>query len=164
MSDNLIYAKRIAFELTQRGALLTTAESCTGGWIAKVLTDLPGSSNWFEYGFVSYGNNAKHSLLNVSRETLELEGAVSRATVKAMILNALNISAADYGIAVSGIAGPAGGKKDKPVGTVWLAWGGPSRDLDCECFYFVGDRNQIRYQAVSAALKGLLDRIENNEI
>ncbi len=164
MNVNQVLADRLATELEQRGARVTTAESCTGGWIARTLTDIPGCSAWFEYGFVSYGDNAKQTLLGVSEEMLDAEGAVSQATVDAMVIGAQSASGADYGIAVSGIAGPGGGTDEKPVGTVWLAWIGPDGMPVSECFAFDGDRDMVRRQAVSAALSGLLERLESGAI
>jgi nicotinamide-nucleotide amidase len=164
LNVNQVLADRLATELEQRGARVTTAESCTGGWIAKILTDIPGSSVWFEYGYVSYGNNAKQTLLGVSQETLDTEGAVSQATVDAMVIGAQSDSGADYGIAVSGIAGPGGGTDEKPVGMVWLAWIGPDGMPVNECFRFEGDRDMVRRQSVSAALSGLLARLESGAI
>ena len=164
MNVNQVLADRLATEMERRGARVTAAESCTGGWIAKTLTDIPGSSTWFEYGFVSYGNNAKQTLLGVSQETLDTEGAVSQAAVDAMVMGALGASGAEYGIAVSGIAGPGGGSAAKPVGTVWLAWAGPAGVPVSEHFQFDGDRDMVRRQAVSAALTGLLERLDNGII
>ena len=115
----------LAGRLTARNESLVTAESCTGGWIAKICTDLPGSSSWFERGFVTYSNASKQELLGVSARTLERHGAVSEATVREMVSGALRHSHAVWGLAVSGIAGPGGGSEDKPVGTVWFAWAGP---------------------------------------
>ncbi len=156
MNVNQVLVDRLATELLRRSARVTTAESCTGGWIAKTLTDLQGSSAWFEYGFVSYGNNAKQTILAVPEATLEAHGAVSQATAEAMVAGALAAAAADYGIAVTGIAGPEGGTSEKPVGTVWIAWAGPNGSVASKCFHFEGDRDMVRRQAVSAALEGML--------
>lgn len=148
---------RLAARLLAARARLVTAESCTGGWIAKVLTDRPGSSAWFDRGFVTYSNRAKQEMLDVSAATLERHGAVSRETVLEMAGGALARSSADFSVAVSGIAGPGGGTPDKPVGTVWLAWGTPE-GVEAECVRFGGDREQVRAQTVERALRGLLER------
>ena len=134
---------------------LVTAESCTGGWIAKCLTDIAGSSDWFDSGMVVYSYEAKQALLGVRPQTLEQHGAVSRETVIEMVSGALVNSGASVAVAVTGIAGPGGGSADKPVGTVWVAWkrrGGYAR---AEMFQFAGDREAVRRQTVAAALKGL---------
>jgi nicotinamide-nucleotide amidase len=164
MNVNQVLAQQLAADLIRRQARVTTAESCTGGWIAKTLTDLPGSSAWFEFGFVSYGNHAKQAMLGVPEALLSEHGAVSQATVEAMVRGALAAAGADYAIAVSGIAGPEGGTADKPVGTVWIGWGGPAGDPVSECFLFEGDRDMVRRQTVSAALKGLTERIESQVV
>ncbi|MUV15116.1 CinA family protein [Noviluteimonas gilva] len=135
--------------------MLVTAESCTGGWIAKAVTDIPGSSDWFDCGLAAYSYEAKQALLGVRPETLERFGAVSRETVIEMVSGALVTSGATVAVAVTGIAGPGGSTPDKPVGTVWLAWkrrGGYPR---AEVFHFDGDREAVRRQTVEAALKGL---------
>ena len=134
---------------------LVTAESCTGGWIAKVVTDIAGSSEWFDCGLATYSYEAKQALLGVRPETLEAQGAVSRETVLEMVSGALVHSGAGVAVAVTGIAGPGGGTTDKPVGTVWIAWtrrGGYPR---AEIFHFDGDRDAVRRQTVAAALHGL---------
>ncbi len=137
-----------------------TAESCTGGWISKALTDVPGSSEWFETGFVAYGNGAKTALLGVLPAELEQHGAVSEAVVKAMALGALERAGADIAVAVSGIAGPDGGTPGKPVGTVWLAWAwrrGQSVHVQARRKSFKGDREAVRRKSVAGALSGLLE-------
>ena len=139
-------------------AMLTCAESCTGGWIAKVLTDRPGSSTWFDRGFVTYTNLAKQEMLGVSPATLASHGAVSRETVLEMAHGALVRSAARYAVAVSGIAGPGGGSEEKPVGTVWIAWVGDGF-ADAACEHFPGDREAVRLASVEAALAGLVARL-----
>ena len=145
--------------LLARKTQLATAESCTGGWLAKCLTDQPGSSAWFEYGFVTYGNNAKLSLLGVRPATLEAHGAVSQDVAEQMASGARAASGAGIAVAITGIAGPAGGSADKAVGTVWLAWAGPGSLLGAELRNFPGDRTAIRSQAVAAALDGTLARL-----
>ncbi len=147
-------ARAVADRLTAEGQMLATAESCTGGWIAKALTDLPGSSGWFAGGIVSYSNAAKTRLLGVSAETLAAHGAVSEAAVREMASGARCCFETEYAVAVSGIAGPDGGGDDKPVGTVWIAWARPD-GLRTRLFLFPGDREAVRRQTVSAALDGL---------
>ncbi|MCG5501242.1 nicotinamide-nucleotide amidohydrolase family protein [Ectothiorhodospira lacustris] len=137
-----------------RGERLVLAESCTGGWIAKVITDLPGSSAWFDRGFVTYSNAAKIRQLGVDPALIEAFGAVSEQTVTAMAVGALIHSDAQLAIAVSGIAGPGGGTSDKPVGTVWCAWARPGRDVQAGHYLLAGDREAIRRQAVVKALEG----------
>ena len=135
--------------------MLVTAESCTGGWIAKCMTDVPGSSSWFDCGMAAYSYEAKQAMLGVNPHTLEIHGAVSRECVVEMVSGALVHSGATIAVAVTGIAGPGGGTEDKPVGTVWVAWkrrGGYPR---AELFHFEGDRDAVRRQTVAAALRGL---------
>lgn len=144
---------------------ITTAESCTGGLVAGAITEIAGSSEWFERGFVTYSNEAKQALLHVDAGIFDRQGAVSEACVTAMAVGALKSSGADVAISVSGIAGPGGATVGKPVGTVWIGWafrGSKSQiDVDAEVFTFAGDRRQVRYQAVSQALRGTISRIDN---
>jgi nicotinamide-nucleotide amidase len=153
-------------ELTERAAelgqalecarlTLATAESCTGGWVARVLTAVPGSSNWFERGFVTYSNAAKSDMLGVSAKVLTRDGAVSEATVRAMADGALARSRAQVAVAITGIAGPAGGTADKPVGTVWFAWARKGRETRTQRKQLDGDREAVRRQSVAIALQGL---------
>jgi nicotinamide-nucleotide amidase len=137
---------------------LVTAESCTGGWIAKTVTDLAGSSEWFDCGIVAYSYEAKQALLSVNPRTLEAHGAVSREAVIEMVSGALVHSGAGVAIAVTGIAGPGGGTPDKPVGTVWIGWKRRGGDPRAEVFQFDGDREAVRRQTVAAALAGV-DRL-----
>jgi nicotinamide-nucleotide amidase len=160
MNVNHVLVERLAGELNKRGCDITVAESCTGGWIAKHLTDFPGSSQWFEYGFVTYGNNAKAKLLNVDPALIELHGAVSHEVAEAMVSGALACSGADFGLAVTGIAGPDGGTPEKPVGTVWLAWAQQGQAPQSESLLFEGDRDTVRRQAVSASLQRVLKFLE----
>lgn len=134
---------------------LVTAESCTGGWIAKTVTDIAGSSEWFECGLAAYSYEAKQALLGVRPETLEKFGAVSRETVLEMVSGALVHSGATLAVAVTGIAGPGGGTPDKPVGSVWLAWKRRGGYAEAQLFHFSGDREGVRRQTVAAALEGL---------
>jgi nicotinamide-nucleotide amidase len=135
--------------------MLVTAESCTGGWIAKAVTDVPGSSDWFDCGLAAYSYEAKQALLGVRPETLERFGAVSRETVLEMVSGALVHSGATLSVAVTGIAGPGGGTADKPVGTVWLAWKRRGGYAKAEVHHFEGDREAVRRQTVEVALRGL---------
>lgn len=149
-------------ELAAAGKTVATAESCTGGWIAKAITDVPGSSEVFAYGIVSYSNGAKESLLGVQPRTLEEHGAVSEAVVTEMAAGALGLSGASIAVAVSGVAGPTGGSPDKPVGTVWFAWAvrdGADALVDTSCEIFAGDRDLVRELTVAHALQGVLERI-----
>lgn len=150
---------RVGAALAAKSARLAVAESCTGGWIAKVLTDLPGSSKWFGYGFVTYSDEAKRDLLDVSPESLAAHGAVSQEVAEQLATGARLVSAAEIAVAVTGIAGPDGGSAEKPVGTVWFAWAGPGVHLASERRRFTGDREAIRRQAVHAALEGVLRQL-----
>jgi nicotinamide-nucleotide amidase len=154
-------ATRLVGELNRKGKAVATAESCTGGWIAKALTDVPGSSGCFGYGIVSYSNGAKESMLGVKSRTLAEHGAVSEPVVREMAQGTLRLSGADIAVAVSGIAGPDGGSDDKPVGTVWFAWsirglGGVTTDTDLR--RFEGNRDSIRMQTVIHGLYGIRER------
>ena len=148
-------AERVGAGLRQARQMLVTAESCTGGWIAKTVTDVAGSSDWFDCGLAAYSYEAKQALLGVRPETLELHGAVSRETVIEMVSGALVHSGASVAVAVTGIAGPGGGTDDKPVGTVWIAWKRRGGYPGAEVFHFDGDREAVRRQTVAAALRGL---------
>lgn len=150
-------AAQVGVALRTRNRTLAIAESCTGGWIAKVATDVPGSSGWFDRGFVTYSNAAKSDLLGVQQSTIAHHGAVSAEVVAEMVTGALQRSPADVVVAVSGIAGPDGGTPDKPVGTVYLAWALRDGPLHTERQRFPGNRDAVRLQAVAAALQGLLD-------
>jgi nicotinamide-nucleotide amidase len=148
-------AAAVAGAAQQRKLMLVTAESCTGGFIAKVLTDLPGSSAWFDAGVVTYSYEAKEALLGVNPRTLERTGAVSEETVLEMVSGALARFGAGAAVAVTGIAGPSGGTEDKPVGTVWVGWKRRGGYAQARLFHFQGDRDAIRRQTVAAALDGL---------
>ena len=146
----------LAVSLIKKNKKLALAESCTGGWIAKALTDLSGSSAWFDRGFVTYSNEAKQEMLGVAATTLDNYGAVSQETVSEMAVGALKNSHADYSLSVSGIAGPDGGSTEKPVGLVWFAWADKDGIQLSEKQTFIGDRNAVREQAVTHALTSLL--------
>ena len=148
-------AMKLAPQLLQRQQRIASAESCTGGWLGKVVTDLDGSSGWFECSIVSYSNRAKQDFLGVSESTLQQHGAVSQPVVKEMVLGLLDRCAANLGVSISGVAGPGGGSDDKPVGTVWIAWARPGRLIEAMRFQFAGDRNAVRLQAVYEALNGI---------
>jgi len=159
MSDQELraQAERVAEALLARGWQLATAESCTGGWVAKVCTDIAGSSRWFDCGFVTYTNESKQELLGVTAETLHHHGAVSEQTVREMALGALERSRAQVSLAISGIAGPGGATPFKPVGTVYLAWAVREGAVTTEHALFNGEREAVRRQAVLRALSGVLD-------
>ena len=150
-----VLAEQVASATLRHGLMLVTAESCTGGWIAKALTDLPGSSAWFDAGVVTYSYEAKEALLGVNPRTLELTGAVSEETVLEMVSGALARFGAGVAVAVTGIAGPSGGTPDKPVGTVWVGWKRRGGYGHAQMFLFPGDREAIRRRTVAAALIGL---------
>ncbi len=139
--------------------MLATAESCTGGWVSEVITSLPGSSHWFDRGFVVYTNASKREVLGVKTDTLVHFGAVSEQTARAMAEGVLANSRAQYSLAITGIAGPGGGTPEKPVGTVWIAWAGLKKDSKVNKYQFEGDRKAVRAQAVEAALRGIRDFI-----
>ena len=154
-AELLDLARQVAVEVQQQRLMLVTAESCTGGWIAKTLTDLPGSSAWYDAGVVTYSYEAKEALLGVNPRTLEQTGAVSEETALEMVSGAMARFGAGVAIAVTGIAGPSGGTADKPVGTVWIGWKRRGGYAHAKLFHFAGDREAIRRQSVAAALKGL---------
>jgi nicotinamide-nucleotide amidase len=150
--------RRLTEHLRATGQTLATAESCTGGWLAKCLTDLPGSSHWFQAGWVCYSNEAKHRDLGVRRRTLREAGAVSADTVYELAEAALRRSGASFAVAISGIAGPSGAVPGKPVGTVWFGFAqrmGRGVYVETVCKRFRGDRGQVRERAVEFALRGL---------
>ncbi|AUX94545.1 hypothetical protein C2E15_16700 [Mixta gaviniae] len=148
--------------LLQLRATVTTAESCTGGWIAKVLTDVAGSSAWFERAFITYSNEAKQQMVGVAETTLQQWGAVSEQVVKEMAAGALKAAGADFAIAVSGIAGPDGGSAEKPVGTVWFGFATRGGQLVAKHEVFQGDRDAVRRQTVALALQTLQDDFLKN--
>ena len=140
----------------------TCAESCTGGWVGHALTSIPGSSEWFVSSFVTYSYEAKTQILGVSSEDLDNFGAVSEEIVEQMVCGALHKSGANVGVAISGIAGPAGGTDTKPVGTVCFAWKMDGQDVITSTEYFAGERNEIRYSSVERALMGTIELIKKN--
>jgi len=146
--------------LKARGLKLVTAESCTGGWVAEVVTSVSGSSGWFERGFVTYSNEAKEELLGVRAETIAQHGAVSEETAREMAAGALEHSRAQIAVAITGVAGPTGGTKQKPVGMVCLAWARRGGEVQSVTRQFAGDRESVRRQSVITALQGLIERLE----
>lgn len=152
--------QRLPQGLLVRNRHIAVAESCTGGWIAKLITDFPGSSNYFDRGFVTYSNQSKQDMLDVSATTLATYGAVSAEVVCEMVTGVLAHSAADIAVAVSGIAGPGGGSEQKPVGTVYIAWGDGLDAPTAQHYLFSGDRDAVRRRAVIAAIQGVIERIE----
>ncbi|MDE1895436.1 MAG: CinA family protein [Xanthomonadaceae bacterium] len=154
-AELLRLAGEVASVVQRQRLMLVTAESCSGGWIAKALTDLPGSSAWFDAGVVTYSYQAKEALLGVDPKTLERTGAVSEETVLEMVSGALSRFGAGIAVAVTGIAGPSGGTPDKPVGTVWIGWKRRGGYGHARLFHFPGDREAVRRQTVAAALIGV---------
>jgi nicotinamide-nucleotide amidase len=152
-------AKKLGVRLKRANEMLATAESCTGGWAAQVVTSAAGSSAWFERGYVTYSNAAKQELLGVRAETLHAHGAVSEETAREMARGALERSQATIAVSITGVAGPAGGTPEKPVGTVCFAWarGGAVRS---ETRQFAGDRESIRRQSVILALEGVMRTLD----
>ncbi|MDD5035875.1 MAG: nicotinamide-nucleotide amidase [Methylococcaceae bacterium] len=159
IDDETLYAlsQRVGSLLLDRSQMLAAAESCTGGWVCQCLTEVAGSSRWFDRGFVTYSNEAKRELLGVEESILVEQGAVSEATVRAMTAGVLRNSQADCALAISGIAGPGGATVGKPVGTVWFAWQRRNGDCIARREWFDGDRRAVRRQAVALALQGILD-------
>jgi nicotinamide-nucleotide amidase len=157
--DLMRLAARVGRSILSRQLTVTTAESCTGGWVAKALTDVAGSSAWFSEGFVTYSNDSKVNHLDVPASVLRKHGAVSRATAECMAKGAMLTAQSQLAVAVTGIAGPGGAVAGKPVGTVWLAWAarkGGKVTVNVQLKNFRGDRDTVRRKAVAAALRGLL--------
>lgn len=152
-------ARRIGERLKAANAMLVTAESCTGGWAAQVVTSVAGSSAWFDRGFVTYSDAAKQELLGVSAETLRQHGAVSEQTAREMARGALQRSRASVALSITGVAGPSGGTREKPVGMVCFAWSRAS-EVRSGTHYFSGDRESVRRQSVILALEGVLKTLE----
>jgi nicotinamide-nucleotide amidase len=153
--DNL--AAKVGEALKSHGMMLATAESCTGGGIAQAITEVAGSSAWFERGFITYSNLSKQQMLGVRESTLKQHGAVSEMTVREMVAGALQHSAAQVAVSVSGIAGPDGGTAEKPVGTVWFAWGIRNGEAVAKRYQLSGNRAEVRAQAVHVALQGVIN-------
>jgi nicotinamide-nucleotide amidase len=163
--DSELYRLAVEAGLTLKASarMLVTAESCTGGWVAEVVTMVPGSSGWFERGFVTYTDLAKQEMLGVQSATLELYGAVSEPTVGEMVAGALARSPGDVALAVSGVAGPSGGTAAKPVGMVCLAWGLRGQEPIAVTRHFPGDRAAVRRHTVIAALEGLIKVLQAHQ-
>lgn len=156
----LAIAQALGERLRKNGAMLVTAESCTGGGVAQAVTAIAGSSEWFERGFVAYSNAAKQELLGVARETLEVHGAVSEQTARELARGALERSHGTISVAVTGVAGPTGGSAAKPVGFVCFAWATRDR-MRSESRRFSGDREAVRRQSVARALEGVLETLDS---
>ncbi|MDL0430356.1 nicotinamide-nucleotide amidohydrolase family protein [Marinobacter sp. TBZ242] len=154
--------ENLAELLEHKQLTIATAESCTGGWVVKVLTDRAGSSAYVLAGLVTYSNDAKKELLGVTESSLSEHGAVSEPVVREMVAGALSTTGASVAVAISGVAGPGGGTQDKPVGTVWFAWGRSPADTEAVVETFRGDRDQVRRQAVLYALQGVRAFLENS--
>lgn len=160
MDTQLTYlAEHLGQQLQVEQASVSTAESCTGGGVAEAITRIAGSSAWFEVGFITYSNQQKMRVLQVSANDLQRDGAVSLSVVEGMARGAQQLSGARYAVAVSGVAGPAGGSAEKPVGTVCLAWA-QGAQVQSGCWHFAGDRQAVRQQSIQAALAGLLCLME----
>ena len=157
-------AQELGTALLARGEYLTAAESCTGGWLAQSVTANAGSSAWFDRGFVTYSNAAKVEMLAVPEATLANHGAVSEPTARAMVQGALARSHADWAVAITGVAGPTGGSREKPVGTVCFAWAWKDGGCEAQTCHFAGDRAAVREHSVRHALKGLLARLDSNPL
>jgi nicotinamide-nucleotide amidase len=141
----------------RRKLVIATAESCTAGGVSAAITRISGSAKWFDRGFVTYTNDAKKQMLGVKQRTLRMRGAVSEQVAHEMVKGALANSDADVAVAVTGIAGPGGGSRKKPVGTVWFAWAARGEEVQARVFRFKGDRVEVRRQTVAFALQGLID-------
>ncbi len=162
MDDLETLAEQVGAALKSRGFMLASAESCTGGWVGEAVTAIAGSSHWYDRGFITYTNESKQEMLGVSVATLAEHGAVSEQTVHEMVAGALKHSHADVALAISGIAGPGGATLEKPVGTVCMAWALRSGAGRVQTLHFDGDRGAVRRQAVSAALRGVLDLLSDD--
>ncbi|HCW7018376.1 TPA: nicotinamide-nucleotide amidase [Citrobacter farmeri] len=161
-SELMQLSEQVGLALKARGATVTTAESCTGGWVAKAITDIAGSSAWFERGFVTYSNEAKSQMIGVREETLAQHGAVSEPVVVEMAIGALKAARADFAVSISGIAGPDGGSEAKPVGTVWFAFASVRGEGITRQECFSGDRDAVRRQATAYALQTLWQQFLQN--
>lgn len=155
--DNELFklAQQLGLLLKSKEKIIATAESCTGGWLAQIITEVSGSSAWFDRGFVTYSNAAKMQMLGIKSETLDKFGAVSAQTAVEMVKGALDHSDADCAIAVTGIAGPEGGTAEKPIGTVFIAWAYKNQEVKVIQKKLTGNRHEIRRQTVKIALEGV---------
>lgn len=161
-SELMQLSEQVGLALKARGATVTTAESCTGGWVAKAITDIAGSSAWFERGFVTYSNEAKAQMIGVREETLVQHGAVSEPVVVEMAIGALKAARAHFAVSISGIAGPDGGSEEKLVGTVWFSFASASGEGITRRECFSGDRDAVRRQATAYALQTLWQQFLQN--
>jgi nicotinamide-nucleotide amidase len=161
LNDLDALAERVGRNLKTHSQILVTAESCTGGWVAQAVTAIAGSSAWFERGFVTYSNEAKQELLGVRAETLAAHGAVSEETAREMAEGALRKSRGTVSLSITGVAGPAGGSRDKPVGTVCFGWATKGRPARTETRVFSGEREAVRRQSVIHALEGVLELLDS---
>ena len=159
-----VLVEELAKHALDQQVRIATAESCTGGWVAQEVTALAGSSEWFECGFVTYSNEAKQQMLGVPESFFISDGAVSESVVVAMAQGAVEKSRAQLSVAISGVAGPGGGTALKPVGTVWIAWYYAGHEVEACCYQFPGDREEVREQAVTEALKGLIKQLNKNTV
>ncbi|PHS70185.1 MAG: damage-inducible protein CinA [Cycloclasticus sp.] len=151
---------KLAKILREQGRTVSVAESCTGGWLAKELTDLSGSSEWFVGGVISYSNEAKQNVLNVDAELLDGFGAVSQPVAEAMAENVQRIFTSSIAVSITGIAGPSGGTTAKPVGLVWFGLKTEAKGVESSCMTFQGNRNNVRFQAVNFALGLMIQALE----
>lgn len=165
MTDSVLHQKlkQLSTKLLENGYMVATAESCTGGLVAKSATDLEGSSEWFSRALVTYTNTSKHELLSVNESTLKRFGAVSEQTVIEMVNGLLAFDEISLGVSISGIAGPGGGSDEKPVGTVFIAWKLLDKPVLAKRFLFNGDRSEIRQQAAIEAVNGLIDCLRSDQ-
>ncbi|WP_295623682.1 CinA family protein [uncultured Nitrosomonas sp.] len=154
-------ALRVGEALEQREWMLATAESCTGGWVGQAVTTVAGSSDWYERGFITYSNKSKCEMLGVQQSTLDQFGSVSPQAAQEMAIGALHRSHAQISVSITGIAGPDGGTATKPVGMVCFAWVSKDGPVQQQTHYFTGDRETIRHSAVTTALQGILDLLDN---
>lgn len=154
-------ADQLGSELVSKKNKLVTAESCTGGWVGRVITSVTDSSRWYDRGFITYSNASKREMLEVSSEVIARYGAVSEQTVRAMAEGALKNSQAQFALSITGIAGPGGGSDEKPVGLVWFAWTGKGGETRSESSQFTGERQDVQKQAVRFALQGMLGYVAN---
>ncbi len=161
MMDMDILAAQLGAMLKSHGMMLATAESCTGGGVAQAVTEVAGSSTWFDRGFITYSNLSKQQMLGVSGAALAQYGAVSEAVVREMVAGALRNSTAHIALSVSGIAGPDGATPDKPVGTVWFAWGMRDGVIHAQVHHLLGNRAEVRVKSVRIALQGIVDLLGN---
>jgi len=161
MKDLINLSNKLGKLLLQKGLFITTAESCTGGWVSQEITAIPGSSRWFGASFVTYSNESKQEVLGVNNKTLKAFGAVSNEVVEEMTSGALQKSKADLSIGISGIAGPTGATKDRPIGMVCISWQLKGKKVISSTELFKGDRTSVRYQTVERALEGAINLLKS---